>query len=82
MGGEIITLANMYQSPISRRKEREKSILNSLLPTSEKCILTGDLNTYGVNTIYGPLGLSANPFSFGWSRSATYPILLFLNQIP
>lgn len=67
INGETITCINCYQSPISRRKEREESILTSLQPTKKKLLLTGDLNTYGVNTIFGPLGLSANPYSFGWN---------------
>jgi hypothetical protein len=82
---EIVLVANTYISPFSLPKTRLENILDTtknIVKIKERISLeypeytikdyfTGDLNLYGVNSLYGFLGLNVNPWSFGMPLIST-----------
>lgn len=75
----IVILTNTYISPFSRISDRLQNILKTVQNIKQiKADLTleypdftvierftGDMNSYGVNALYGPFGLKVSPWSFG-----------------
>jgi hypothetical protein len=75
----ILILTNTYISPFSTAADRLQNILQTVKNIKEiKSNLvseypdytiverfTGDMNIYGVNSLQGPVGLKASPWSFG-----------------
>jgi hypothetical protein len=75
----ILILTNTYISPFSRAADRLQNILQTVKNIKEiksKLVseypdytiierFTGDMNIYGVNSLHGPVGLKASPWSFG-----------------
>jgi hypothetical protein len=77
----ISIFTNTYISPFSRAKDRLQNILSTVknIKQIKKDLIleypdftieerfTGDMNIYGANSLHGPFGLKANPWSFGLS---------------